>query len=193
MAHRSLHQIQLTTLRCSGETRKSRASHARQVNKMKFLYGTQASGIEELPHSCHILINGWRCDTASRRCRQELRDKRLPRNFFGAERKALPETRWKAFSHSIGSGNAVFCGSGGRIEIDPELHVYWRLYAHRIKAGTEALCRFREALAICFGGDPAFGHQAKVMRTSHSLHFKGCLCLAKLSGSWSSGRKPRHA
>jgi hypothetical protein len=64
---------------------------------MKFLYGTQASGIEELPHSCHIPTNCWRCDTASRRCRQELRDKRLPRNFFGAERKAFPKQGGKLF------------------------------------------------------------------------------------------------
>ena len=160
---------------------------------MKFLYGTQASAIEEWPYFCHILINGWRCDTASRGCRQERRDKRLPRNFFGAGRKALPETRWKVFSHSIGSGDAVFCGCGGRIEIGPKLHVYWRLYAHRIEAGAEALRRFRPALAICFGGDPAFGHQAEVIRTSHCLHLKGCLCLAKSDGTWSSGRKPHHA
>lgn len=115
MAHRSLHQIQLTTLRCSGETRKSRASHARQVNKMKFLYGTQASGIEELPHSCHILINGWRCDTASRRCRQELRDKRLPRNFFGAERKHSPKQGGK-LSRTV-SDRATLCFA----EVEAEL------------------------------------------------------------------------
>jgi len=78
------------------------------VNKMKFHYGTDASTVEEGPHFCHISFNGWRCDTASRRCRIGTSRQAVAAELSRCRRKALPSTRWKAFSHSIGLGNALF-------------------------------------------------------------------------------------
>jgi hypothetical protein len=59
---------------------------------------------------------------------------------------------------------AIVVESGGRAEIHPELHAYWRLYVPAAEAGNETVCRIGRTLAIRFGGDPLFKQSAEIVR-----------------------------
>jgi len=51
---------------------------------------------------------------------------------------------------------AIIADSGGRTEIHPALHAFWRLYSPATEAGNETMCQIGGALAIRFGGDSVF-------------------------------------
>ena len=76
------------------------------------------------------------------------------------------------------TANAV--DSGGRTENGPKLHAHWRLNFPATKAGIETLCRIREALAICFGGDPPFEQSAQIIPVPGPIRFKGTPKLLQL-------------
>lgn len=62
--------------------------------------------------------------------------------------------------------------SGGQTESGAKYHAYWRLARPATGAEILEVCRAREALALRFGGDPAFKQPAQVIRMPGSIHFK---------------------
>ena len=59
---------------------------------------------------------------------------------------------------------AIIADSGGRTEIHPALHAFWRLNLPATEAGNETVCRIGGALALRFGGDPVFRQSRQVVR-----------------------------
>ena len=59
---------------------------------------------------------------------------------------------------------AIIADSGGRTEIHPALHAFWRLDLPATEAGIETVCRIGRALAIRSGGDPVFRQPGQVVR-----------------------------
>lgn len=71
--------------------------------------------------------------------------------------------------------------SGGTTDTGAaKLHVYWALEEPAMGAEIATACAAREALALKFGGDPAFKQSAQVIRIPGSIHFKGAPKLVRL-------------
>lgn len=75
------------------------------------------------------------------------------------------------------------CGNGGRTEIVPKLHAFWRLHPPAAEARIETVRRIRGTLAIRFGGDPALKQSAQVIYVPRSVHLKGHPRLVQLCGA----------
>ena len=75
--------------------------------KVKFRKGTQLSHVESQPQFCHIVINGLRCNTASRGGRSGTSRIDGYRGTFLVLAASAPRTGRMAFSHSTGPGSAV--------------------------------------------------------------------------------------
>lgn len=86
--------------------------------------------------------------------------------------KGRPDDNLKAVEALLGPATLVV-ESGGMVEGQPKLHAYWRLTEPATGKQIEAACQAREALAVRFGGDPAFKQAAQVIRVPGSVHFKG--------------------
>jgi hypothetical protein len=83
--------------------------------------------------------------------------------------KGKPDENLAAAEALLGPASLVV-ESGGKTEADPKLHAYWRLADG--SGDVSKICEVREALALRFGGDPAFKQPAQVIRVPGSLHFK---------------------
>lgn len=86
--------------------------------------------------------------------------------------KGNPDANLAAAEALLGPAT-VIVESGGVVEGRPKLHAYWRLAEPATMAAIGAACAAREALALRFGGDPAFKQAAQVIRIPGSVHFKG--------------------
>jgi hypothetical protein len=65
---------------------------------------------------------------------------------------------------------AITADSGGRAEIHPALHAFWRFNLPATEAGNETVCRIGGALAIRFGGDPVFLQSRHAVRVSKGVN-----------------------
>ena len=93
--------------------------------------------------------------------------------------KGDTEANLRAAESVVGPATVVV-ESGGQTEAGPKLHAYWRLDAPADGEAIAEACRVREALALRFGGDPAFKQPAQVIRVPGSLHLKRSPTLVKL-------------
>jgi hypothetical protein len=94
--------------------------------------------------------------------------------------KGKPDENLAAVEALLGPATIVV-ESGGRTESGLKLHAYWALREPaKGDADIGLACGAREALAIRFGGDPAFKQAAQVIRVPGSLHFKGQPTLVRL-------------
>lgn len=94
--------------------------------------------------------------------------------------KGNPDESLRATEKLLGPATIVV-QSGGRTEHGPKLHAYWTIGGSASEdAGVSLACRVREALALRFGGDPAFKQAAQVIRVPGSIHFKGVPTLVQL-------------
>jgi hypothetical protein len=88
----------------------------------------------------------------------------------GPARRVLSPRRhtgeWNKAKDALSPRAAIVVERGGRAELYPELHAYWRLYVPAAEARIETVCRIGGALAIRFGGDPLFKRSAQVVRLS---------------------------
>lgn len=90
-----------------------------------------------------------------------------------------PDANLTAVENLIGPATIVV-ESGGRTELGPKLHAYWRLAVPASGAEIGAACEVREILALAFGGDPAFKQSAQVIRVPGSIHYKATPTLVRL-------------
>jgi len=93
--------------------------------------------------------------------------------------KGNPDASLAATEALLGPASIVV-ESGGRTEVGPKLHAYWRLSEPATGNNVDRACRVREALALRFSGDPAFKQPAQVIRVPGSVHFKGAPKLVAL-------------
>lgn len=86
--------------------------------------------------------------------------------------KGNPSESLAAAETVIGKADIVVESGGTTPDGHAKIHAYWLLNEPATGEQIDAVCRAREAIALRFGGDPAFKQPAQVIRIPGSLHFK---------------------
>lgn len=86
--------------------------------------------------------------------------------------KGNPSDSLAAAEAVIGKADMVVESGGETKEGQAKLHAYWLVDPPATGAQIDEVCRAREAIALRFGGDPAFKQAAQVVRIPGSIHYK---------------------